>query len=185
MKTVLLVSALATLLAQTRDSPSIPATPPATSSLPEQLSVERWFVGRWICQGTMRISPAEPAARFTDEFTFSMVLGGAWLTYHIDQTMGPVKGKETLIGSMTWDANAKVHVRRDMNMGGSRVDATTPGWDGDKLVFTGHMVVGDEKVVIKQTFTRQGGAAFDSALEVTGADGTQVEVEQATCKKLH
>jgi hypothetical protein len=39
-----------------------------------------------------------------------------------------------------WDANAKVRVRRDMNIGGSRVDVTALRWDGDKLVFTGDVI---------------------------------------------
>jgi len=30
-----------------------------------------------------------------------------------------MKGKRSLIGSSTWDANVHLHVRRDMNIGGS------------------------------------------------------------------
>jgi hypothetical protein len=42
---------------------------------------------------------------------------------------------------------------------------------GDKLVFTGYMITGEEKLPVKHTFTKKGNAAYDSALEVTGADG--------------
>jgi len=55
-----------------------------------------------------------------------------------------------------------------MNIGGSRVDAASLGWHGDKLVFTGYMVAGDEKLPVNHTFTKKGDAAY-SALEVTGA----------------
>ena len=152
--------------------------------LPEQLSVEKWFVGDWICEGTQHASPVGPGAKFTDRFSFNMALRGSWLIYHIDQMKGPVKGKQTLIGSSTWDANAKLHVRRDMNIGGSRVDVTTPGWDGDKLVFTGYMITGEERLPVKQTFTKKGDAAYDSALEVTGADGKPAMWEEESCKKV-
>lgn len=156
----------------------------AAQMLPEQLSVEKWFVGNWICEGTQHASPMAPGVKFIDRFSFRMALRGSWLIYHIDQLKGPVKGKQTLIGSSTWDANAKVHVRRDMNIGGSRVDVTSPGWDGDKLVFTGYMIAGDEKLPVKHTFTRKGDAAYDSALEVTGADGKPAMWEEESCKKV-
>jgi len=156
----------------------------ATQMLPEQLSAEKWFVGTWICEGTQHASPTAPGVEFIDRFSFRMALRGAWLFYHIDQLKGPVKGNETLIGASTWDANAKVHIRRDMNIGGSRVDVTSPGWDGDKLVYTGYMIAGDEKLSIKHTFTRKGEAAYDSALEVTGADGKPTMWEEESCKKV-
>ena len=71
-----------------------------------------------------------------------------------------------------------------MNIGGSRVDVTTPGWDGDTLVFTGDMIANDEKLSIHQTFTRKGDAAYDSALVVTGAQGKPMEWEKESCKKV-
>jgi len=150
----------------------------------DPLLAEKWFVGTWLCKGTLHASPTEPAVEFTDRFSFHMTLGDSWLMYQIDQLKGPVKGNQTLIGSITWDANAKLHVRRDMNIGGSRVDATSPGWYGDKLVFMGFMIVGDQKLPIKQTFTKKGDAAYDSALEVTGAEGKPTQWEEESCKKV-
>jgi hypothetical protein len=180
-KVLILAFALLALSALAQDKPAKAAE---AQKLPEQLSVEKWFVGDWICEGTQHASPAGPGAKFTDRFSFNMVLRGSWLIYHIDQLKGPVKGKQTLIGSSTWDANAKVHVRRDMNIGGSRVDVTSPGWDGDKLVFTGYMIIGDEKLPVKHTVTKKGDAAYDSVLEVTGADGKPTQWEEESCKKV-
>ncbi len=156
----------------------------AVQALPEQLSAERWFVGDWICEGTQHTSPTGPGVKFIDRFSFRMALGGSWLIYRIDQLKGPLQGQQTLIGSSTWDANAKVHVRRDMNIGGSRLDLTSPGWDGDTLVYTGYMITGDQKLPVKQTFTKKGNAAYDSALSVTGADGNPVQWEEESCRKV-
>ncbi len=180
-KMLILAFALLALSALAQDRPAKAAE---AQKLPEQLSFERWFVGDWICEGTQHASPAAPGVKFTDRFSFNMALRGSWLIYHIDQLKGPVKGKQTLIGSSTWDANAKVHVRRDMNIGGSRVDVTTPGWDGDKLVFTGYMITGEEKLPVKHAFTKKGDAAYDSALEMTGADGKPAMWEEESCKKV-
>lgn len=154
-------------------------------ALPEQLSVEKWFVGDWICEGTQYASLTAPGVQFTDRFSFRMTLRGSWLIYHIDQLKGPVKGKETLIGFATWDANAKVHVRRDMNIGGSRIDVTTPGWEGDKLVYTGYMVIGDEKLPVRHILTKKGNKAYDAKLEMGGADGKPMMWEEESCRKLN
>jgi ketosteroid isomerase-like protein len=166
------------------EAPAVNAAPSATPTLPDQLSVEKWFVGEWICEGEQHASPKAVAVQFTDKFTFKMALDGSWLTYHIDQTKGPLQGKRTLVGWGTWDANAKVHVRRDMNIGGSRVDVTALGWDGGKLVFTGDMIANDEKLPIRQTFTKKGDAAYDCTLVVTGAEGKPMEWEEESCRKV-
>ncbi len=164
--------------------PAANAAPSAVPMLPDQLSVEKWFVGNWICEGEQHASPTAAAVKFIDKFTFEMALDGSWLTYHVDQTKGPLQGKRTLIGWGTWDANAKLHVRRDMNIGGSRVDMTALGWNGDKLVFAGYMTANDEKLPIQQTFTRKGDSAYDSALIVTGAEGKPMEWEEESCRKV-
>ena len=165
-------------------TPAVNAAPSATPTLPDQLSVEKWFVGQWICEGEQHPSPRAVAVQFTDKFTFKMALDGSWLSYHIDQTKGPLQGKRTLVGWGTWDANAKVHVRRDMNIGGSRVDVTAPGWEGDTLVFTGYMIAGDERLPIRQTFAKKSDAAYDSAFVVTDAQAKLVEWEEETCKRV-
>lgn len=184
MKKFVLTFVLLIVSALGAQSPASNSAPQAQLRLRQQLSVERWFIGRWICEGVQHATPTGPEVNFIDRFSFRMALGGSWLTYHVDQAEGPMKGQRTLIGWVTWDGNAKVHVRRDMNIGGSRVDLTTPGWDGDKLVFTGYMIVGDEKLPVKQTFTKKGDRAYDSALEVTGADGKREQWEQESCRKV-
>jgi ketosteroid isomerase-like protein len=158
--------------------------PPDGPTLPDQLSVERWFVGNWICQGTQHPSPDAAAVQFSDKLSFKMALDDSWLTFHIDQEQGPLEGKQTLIGWGTWDDNAKVHIRRDMNLGGSRVDVSTPGWDGDKLVFTGYIIANGEELPIRQTFTKKGDAAYDGALIVTSAEGKPVEWEEENCRRI-
>jgi ketosteroid isomerase-like protein len=166
------------------ETPAVNALPSAAPNASEQLSMEKWFVGNWICEGEQHASPTAPAVKFTDKFNFEMALDESWLAYQVDQTKGPLQGKRTLIGWGTWDANAKAHIRRDMNTGGSRVDVTAPGWDGDKLVFTGYMIANDEKLPIKQTFTKKGDAAYNSALVVTGAEGKPMEWEEESCRKV-
>jgi hypothetical protein len=87
-------------------SPASNSGPQAELRLRQQLSVERWFVGRWICHGVQHATPTGPGVNFIDRFSFRMALGGSWPTYHVDQAEGPMKGQRTLIGWVTWDGNA-------------------------------------------------------------------------------
>jgi hypothetical protein len=161
-----------------------PARGKAGPMQPDPLSLEKWFVGTWICKGTQYGSPTASGVKFTDRFVFKMTLRDSWLNFHIDQLKGPVKGKQTLIGFSTWDDNAKMHIRRDMNIGGSRLELTSPGWDGDKLVFTGSMILGDQKLPVKHSLTKKGDAAYDAYLEMFGADGKPAMWEEESCKKV-
>jgi len=113
-----------------------------------------------------------------------MALGGSWQIYDLHQVEGPHKGQLTLIGAITWDANARLHVRRDMNIGGSRMDMTTPGWDGNTMVSTGYMVRNDQKLPAKQSFLKKGDDRYDSSLEIAGADGKPVDWEEEACRRI-
>lgn len=46
------------------------------------------------------------------------------------------------------------------------------------------MIIGDDKLPVKQTFTRKGDAAYDSVLEVTGTDGKPTQWEEESCTKV-
>jgi hypothetical protein len=118
-------------------------------------------VGDWTCKGTQQMSPQKPEIAFTDRFSFQMTLDDSWLIFQIDQLEGPMKGKRRPIASSTWDANARLHVRRDINIGGSRMDLTTPGWDGSLLVFGGFMTTGKDRLPVEQFFTRKTEAEYE------------------------
>lgn len=150
----------------------------------DPLSVERWFVGDWICKGTQQMSLHEPEITFTDKFSFRMALDDSWLIFHIDQLEGLMKGKRSLIGSVTWDANAHLHVRRDMNIGGSRMDLTTPGWDGSRLVFSGFMTTGEDRLPVEQVFTRKTAAEYGASMKVTDAAETTLAWEKENCERV-
>jgi hypothetical protein len=188
MKRILLAFALLSLSCFAQDSSDRHAQslkPPMQAVPPDPMSVERWFVGDWICTGIQHSSPTAQAVRFTDRFRFRMALGGSWLIYHLNQIEGPLKGQLTLIGTINWDANARLHVRRDMNIGGSRMDMTTSGWDGDTMVVTGYMVTGDQKLPAKQTFTKRGNDRYGTTLEIAGSGNMSVAWEEEDCRKIH
>ena len=161
-----------------------PAGAAAQASV-DPLSMERWFAGDWLCKGTQQMSPHGPQIPFTDKFVFRMVLDNSWLLFHVDQLEGPNKGKRNLMGSGTWDAGAHLHIRRDMNIGGSRMDVTTPGWDGDRLVFSGLMTNGDNRLAVQQVLTKKTANEYDAWLKMTDDAGATQASEQEVCRRIN
>jgi hypothetical protein len=83
MKTMLILAfALLALSAVAQDKPAKAAE---VQKLAEQLSVEKWFVGDWICEGVQHASPAGPGVKFTDRFSFEMALHGLAFARHKDE----------------------------------------------------------------------------------------------------
>jgi hypothetical protein len=71
-----------------------------------------------------------------------------------------------------------------MNIGGSRMDMTTPGWDGNTMLFTGYMVNNDQKLSAKQSVLKKGHNRYDSSLEMAGPDGKLLDWEEEACRRI-
>jgi hypothetical protein len=148
---------------------------------PAELSVEKWFVGNWICEGTQHASPMGPEMKQTDNVVFKMDMSGFWLHYNGDY----IKPKKMpwLMGASTWDPGLKKHVRFDTLMGGGWAMVTSPGWEGDKLVFDGEQSMMGKKMKFRHTVTKKGEAAFDGVIELAGPDGKMMTLIDESCKK--
>lgn len=86
-----------------------------------------------------------------------------------------MKGKEVVDGFSSWDGTQ--HIRYDFQIGGRAWRLTSPGWDGDKLIFEGESLTGD-KMSMRHLVTRKGNDQFDSLFEINGA-----EAVHETCKR--
>lgn len=129
---------------------------------PEQLSVEKWFVGGWNCKGT----EVESGHKIVDTATFSMELSGFWLQEQIALVGTAGKGRDLATVFIGWDGTQ--HVRYDFLIGGM-ARFTSKGFDGDTIVFTGERVLANgRKQPMKHTITKKGDHAFASTFEVEG-----------------
>jgi len=142
---------------------------------PEQMSVEKWFVGTWNCKGQQHAGPMGPEMKTSSKLDMKLELAGFWLQVKGTMAAGPMKGKEMFEGFASWDGSQ--HIRYDFNPGGV-TKLTTKGWDGDKLVFEGDGTMGDKKMAIKHTITRRGDNEFGSVFE--SGDGKPMVEETCT-----
>src|SRR5438270_4339510 len=97
---------------------------------PEQMSVEKWFVGTWNCKGQQHAGPMGPEMKTASKLEMKMELAGFWLQVKGTGMAGPMKGKEMFEGFASWDGSQ--HTRYDFYVGGI-TKLTTKGWDDDTL----------------------------------------------------
>src|SRR5438270_12437447 len=88
-----------------------------------------------------------------------------------------------LIGASTWDTGMKKHVRFDSLMNGGWAMVTSPGWEGDKLVFDGDESMMGHKMKFRHTVTKSGDNAFNGVIEVSGPDRKLMPLIEESCKK--
>jgi hypothetical protein len=79
---------------------------------------------------------------------------------------------------ITFDAMKKNIVRSDFDNMGGVGHFMSPGWEGDKLVFTGKMMSGME---LRDTFTK-GAKEWNELVETKGPDGKWVTMVENVCK---
>ena len=133
---------------------------------PEQMSVEKFFVGSWNCKGQQNEGPMGPAMKVASKLEMKLELMGFWLQVKGTFTgAGPMKGKEIFEGFASWDGTQ--HVRYDFDMNGVS-KLTSKGWDGDKLVFEGDGMMQGKKTSIKHTITKKGDNEWGSVFEIDG-----------------
>jgi hypothetical protein len=149
---------------------------------PAELEVEKWFDGKWKCEGTQHASHLGPEGKFTSALHIKMDIQGWWLNFHVEREKGFMPGAQ-VAGYAGYDTTTKKHVRTDFGLGGSWGTLTAAGWEGDKLVYSGEMMTMGKKMPLKHTFTKKGDSEFMSVYEMAGPDGKLMPVFEETCKK--
>ena len=183
MKRIILAAALAASAAVAEEKAAAPAAPAKMEmpKPPEQMSVEKWFVGSWSCKGQQHAGPMGPEMKTASKLDMKLELAGFWL--QVKGTFagaGPMKGKEMFEGFASWDGTQ--HARYDFDMNGM-TKLTSKGWEGDKLVFNGEMVMGGQKVPAQETITKKSDASFTTHLETADKDGKMAVTLEETCTK--
>ena len=80
-----------------------------------------------------------------------------------------------------YDAAAKTYTMFCFDAFGSHCQQTSPGWDGDKIVYTGE-VAGNPATPSRDTFTKTGAASLEHMGEMQ-ADGKWVATDRETCTR--
>jgi hypothetical protein len=141
----------------------------------------RFFEGSWTCTGAMAASPFGPAGKMTSTVRTRSDLGGFWTSGVVKATspgMPPLEG----MFHITWDPAAKHHLMFWVDNMGGWAQSTAPGWEGDKMVFTGDSYMGGKKFTTRDNFAKAAGGAMKHTSELQ-TDGKWAQTLEETCHK--
>jgi hypothetical protein len=158
-----------------------PAGTMAVPKPPAEMSNLVFFAGHWTCSGEGAMEPGGPMMKMTSTVTSNADLGGFWQS-------GAVKG--TTVGMppfhgmfhMTYDPGAKDYVMLWVDDMGGWSQMRSPGWQGDKIVFTGESTMGGKRMTARDTFTKGAGGSLVHLGEMQAGSGYTKMVEE-TCRK--
>jgi Protein of unknown function (DUF1579) len=132
--------------------PPPPAPKPATEL--DQLKV---FEGSWRCDGKQPAGPFGPEQEYKSSFKGKKDIDNFWIAIEYDQKKSkahpmPIKAR----GFLGYDPAAKKYVTIGADNTGGWISESSPGWEGDKLVFSGDGSMGGQKVSFRETYTKKG-----------------------------
>jgi hypothetical protein len=159
-----------------------PAGPPAPPA--ELTAASKYFMGKWKCEGAMPAGPWGPASKSMTNLSFKMELGDFFMAIDGDmKTDSKPPMKMMFKGMNGYDAATKKMMRTDYDSMGNMATLTSPGWEGDKMVFTGEGMMMGKKAKIRHTMTKKSDTEFSSQFEQAGPDGKWMSMGEDTCKK--
>jgi hypothetical protein len=153
-----------------------PRATSAPNTLADELQPLAYFQGSWTCEGVFP-SSGKPIASNLD---FSSVLEGAWLAVQSDDAPPNRFHARELWG---YDKNAK-RFRNFIfdNFGGARL-FSSPGWDGDKLVWTGDAFANTDPPTQHFIFQKTSPQEFVVSWEVRKPPANWAVGDRLTCRK--
>jgi hypothetical protein len=158
-----------------------PAGPPSPAAEMAQLKL---FSGNTHCSGKQSASQFGPEHPTQSVVHGRPDLNGFWMTLRYNER----KTKENpypfhALYQIGYDSAAKQYVLVEVDNFGGHATATSSGWDGDKLVFTGDYAFAGGKIVARDTFTKAGDKPAGHLGEIQGSDGNFVTLDEETCRR--
>ena len=130
----------------------------------------------------MPASPMGPAHKSRATVVTRLDLDGFWYsgTVREEKTAATPRAMTGMFHE-TYDSAKKQFVMLWVDNYGAWSTETSPGWEGDKIAYSGEATMGGEKVPVRDTFTRKSATELVHSYEMTM--GGQKIAGDETCKK--
>jgi hypothetical protein len=116
---------------------------------PPELQQLDWLLGTWDVSSTVFATAAAQESNLGGTTVVTRVLGDTWL-----QFADEIFGKEQDLGFITYNVVTHKWIAAQVDASGNSVTTTSPGWTGNKLVFTGRALIVGETAMLRQTFEK-------------------------------
>jgi hypothetical protein len=173
---LLAAAAAAQEQAQEAKKAQVPRPPPEL----EQLKPFIWSAN---CTGQDEESPFGPAHKTVGTAGGRKDPSGFWVLIHYQEKK--TRENPAAVGAderWGYDPGAKKFVALVSDSMGGYGMATSPGWEGDDLVWTGDMYMNGQKTGYRQTFTRAKDGSISEMFEMQ-MDGQWKKLSSGSCKK--
>jgi len=161
-----------------------PAAPPPAPKPAAELDTFKVFLGKWKCDGkafASPLSPTEHGLKATAEA--KLEVDNFWQSFAYEEKKTKEHAGVKLKGLWGYDQGSKRYVRAAIANHGEWDTASSPGWEGDKLTWTGELSGSMGRIPFRQTFTKKSDKEWTHALELRLPDGKWIPAEEVTCKK--
>jgi hypothetical protein len=146
---------------------------------PAELKQLAIFDGNWTCSGEGKMDPNAPPQKTASTVKAHRGMGGFWQVGTV--TMTAPHAFEGMFHT-TYDPGQKQYVMVWVDSMGGYSQATSSGWEGDKLVYTGEGSMMGEKTPMRDTFTKTSDTSFKHMGEAQ-MKGQWTSMGEETCKK--
>ncbi len=185
MKKVSRSLALAALAALLVGAPLLaedkPMGPPKPATEMSQLD---YMVGTWNCSGKTFETPMGPEHPTQGVAKAQMALGGFRLVIHYDEAKTAKSPMPYhVLQVVGWDSAKKAFDSVCFDVFGGACTQTSPGWNGDALVFEGTALMGGQKMGARDTFTKVNANEMKHKGEMQGEGGKWTTGDEETCKR--
>jgi len=141
------------------------------------------FVGTWQCTGMTFASPMGPEHATKATVTGSWILNGSWVEIRYTETETAKNPHPYAVRMLlSYDEQPKAFVSGAVDNMTGYSTAQSPGWQSDKMIFTGAQHGGGATMNVHDIFTKAGKNEIrhESEMEM---DGKWVKLDQESCKR--
>ena len=161
-----------------------PATPPPAPKPAPELDTFKFFLGKWKCDGKAFASPLSPTEHgVKGSAEAKLIVDNFWQSFTYEEKKTKEHPGLKVNGVWGFDQGSKRFVRTGAGNHGEWDTASAPGWEGDKLTWTGELSGPMGRVPFHHTFTKKSDKEWTHTLELRLPDGKWIPAEEITCKK--
>ena len=156
--------------------------PPPAPKPPAQLDQLKSFLGNWKCAGKQMATPMYgPEHAITGSASSKLEVDGFWQQITYEEKKSKEHPGLRLVGLWGYDLGGKRFIRAFGSSMGGWDSATSVGFNGDKMVWTGDLSSPAGRMPFRQTFTKKGDKEWSFRLELN-PQGSWIPLSDVTCK---
>ena len=142
------------------------------------------FVGTFKCSGMTFASEMGPEHPTRGVVTSKWTLDKKWLEVRYNETKTSKNAHPySVVVFWGYDGETKKLVAASFDNMGGYATQDSPGWDGDRLVWTGPSHGGGMTMQGHELFTRKGANQFTHSFEMPDKSGGWQKADEETCKR--